>query len=341
MIPVGLELQRRYHAEFSPLFRAARVRLDAYATTLPACLQPAVPARWRDTSDDFSGKPYAPMMAEFFGIGDAAIVVEALVAGLLMEAHCCLQDARIDGHADQPAAVSESLGNILLADSLARFDALSGDAAALTPHVRRAFADLAEGYAAEAAAIEGTAPERTVLGRTVPERTVPERTVPESMARGASAAAAQHSFRSVTNRAAPFHILVASLGLRAGRPEKIEACSEMARHLLFWFQIVDDVTDWPNDFRHGRNSYLLHRLKPYAGNRPWTEREVENALYLFGGAESLVDEATRQLEAAHRLARTEGVNPRSLLYWLEALLDYHRDLRAWCIQSKLEFLASA
>ena len=290
--------------EFPQLYRLTQTRLRDYTATLPEPQRAVLPRSWMNTDAELTAKPHAPLIAEFFGIADPETITEAFVASILMEGHCCAQDARIDGHSPLPAPMSESLSNLLLAESLARFGALSGDARALAPHVQRAFADLADGYAAE--------------GRVA--------TKPEF-------------FRSVTNRAAPFHILVAALGLHAQQPERIETCSQMARHLLFWFQLLDDLQDWPKDLQHGRQSYLLHRLTPFVGDRPfaeWSAPDVKEALYLLGGAESITDEAVAHLESA--LALAEG---QTLVRWIRALISHHRQARRSCIERKRDFLKTA
>ena len=284
---------------------STRGLLRKYVGTLPAMLQGAIPADWTRRDLPFDPKPYAPLVASYFGIRDRETIAAAAAAGLMMELYCCLQDARIDGHEWAGSRVSEPLGNLLVSESLARFEEIAGDAAALRPHVQRAFVELAKGYWEE-------------------QRPAEE----------------QDHFRSVTNRAAPFHILIAAFGLRSGQPEKIEPCSQLARHLLFWFQIQDDLEDWEEDLAKGRRSYLLHRLAPLVGTKEfgeWTAAEVENALYLYGGAEMLIDDSVRELEQAGRFVGTS----RLLRRLLGGMLSEHRKLRGWCLERKREFLRTA
>jgi hypothetical protein len=291
--------------EFRAIHRAAQTRLLDYAATLPPALRGYLPASWCGLDQVFDPHPYASLTAEFFGVTEAATIAECEVAGALMEAHCCFQDARIDEHERLPRPVSESLSNLFLAESITRFQRVAGDAAALAPHVQRAFADLAHGYVTEDAQEED-------------------------------------AFQTVTNRCAPFHILVAALGLHGGQPEKIEACSRMSRHLLFWFQILDDGEDWPEDLACGRQTHFLKQLEPLLPGREfstWTRRDVEDALYLFGGAEAMLTEASAQLEAALAIAEPHG--SATLSRWIRALLSEQRELRQWCLARKRAFLESA
>ena len=279
--------------------------LNEFAATMPKELAAGLPGDWRNPDRVLTPKPYTPLIASFFGIRDRRTIAEAAAASLMMEFYCCLQDARIDGHAMLTGWVSEALGNILLMESLTRFETIAGDAAGLRPYVQRAFVELAEGYADE-------------------QRPSGE----------------QDHFRSVTNRAAPFHILIAALGLHAGQRERIAACSQLARHLLFWFQIHDDLQDWREDLAAGRRSYALSRLAPFLPGKEfpeWSEREMEDALYLFGGAETLIDEAVHHLEAAQPMATPS----RALRRLIGVALEHHRALRAWCIGRKRELLAAA
>jgi len=286
--------------------RQAHAEFIRFSAELPPALRAQVPPSWRDASLEFSGKPYPPLMADFFGVHDERVILDAFMASLMMEAHCSFQDARIDGHARGPLALSEALGNLLFAESLGRFQRFAGDAAALAPYVRQAFADLAEGYAVEA-----------------------------------RPAAEQDFFTAVTNRCAPFQILMAALGLHAGQAEKIAPGWQMARHLLFWFQLLDDLEDYPEDLARGRQTHLLYRLEPLMEGRPfagWTVRAVDDALYLFGGLEMLLAEAMVQLEAARTIVRQEA--PRALLLegMLARFLAHHGELRAWCFERKRAFL---
>jgi hypothetical protein len=292
-----------------PAHNPARVQAELlrYTATLPRFLQPHLPAAWRDPNQPLELHPYAALTADFFGLSDQATIVEAATAGLLMELHCCLQDARLDGHLAMPALAAECLGNLFFAESLARFNALSQDPAALAPHVHRSFIALAEGYV-----VEGNEE--------------------------------QDYFRAITNRCAPFHILIAALGLHAGQLERIEPCAQMARHLLFWFQTADDRNDWREDLAAGRRSHLLHHIAPLLGGLPfpqWTTQHVEDALYLYGGAEGMLALGCHHLEAALAIARRHGASPRFLPAWIGEALLRQRQLRQWCLDRKRQVLKSA
>jgi len=75
--------------------------------------------------------------------------------------------------------------------------------------------------------------------------------------------------------------------------------------------MLDDYTDWPEDLRQGRASPLLVRPAPLLGGRPtpWTPRDGENALFLYGGAEAGLDLASHHLAAALALAERHGARP--------------------------------
>lgn len=289
--------ERMLFTRYRVVNEMTRRLLNEFAAALPKELAAGLPGDWRNPDAVLTPKPYTPLAASLFGIQDRRMIAEAAAASLMMELYCCLQDARIDGHPVLAGWVSEALGNVLLIESLTRFERVAGDAAGLRPYVQRAFVELAEGYAEE-------------------QRPGGE----------------QDHFRSVTNRAAPFHILIAALGLHAGQRERIAECSQLARHLLFWFQIQDDLQDWREDLAAGRRSYLLSRLD---GAR--TEAEAADALYLFGGLERLIDEAVHHLEAAQGMASAS----RALRRLIGMALEHHGELRAWCIGRKRALLAAA
>jgi hypothetical protein len=117
-----------------------------------------------------------------------------------------------------------------------------------------------------------------------------------------------------------------------------------------WFQILDDAADWEVDLARGRRSYLLHRLEPFMEGKPfkdWQASEVANALYLFGGAESLLSECVEQLDAALRIATEHAAEPalsdrpEALVRWLRVFIDIHRSAREWSIERKREFVRAS
>jgi len=315
-------LSEEYQSAFWPYFQVAYERMQAYAETLSPALRDALKTfgpRGTGPLPPRNLKPHSIWVAQFFGITDEEVIARAFLASLQMELHCCLQDRRIDGELRRglSLAMSDALSNVLLTDSLREFENLAGHED-FHRYVRQAFCDLGEAYAAE---------QSGALANLSPEK----------------------MFKAVVDRAAPFHILVASLGLRSGRVSGIAPCSSMTCHLVMWFQILDDATDWEVDLSRGRRSYLLHRMQQFMEGQPfgeWKPTDVANALYLFGGAETLLGECVDQLGAALAIARKHAAppaqadTPESLVHWLERFLEIHAGARRWSIARKWEFLKS-
>jgi hypothetical protein len=267
-----------------------------------------------------SVKCYYFWAPQFFGITDLEIVNRAALASLLMEIHCCLQDGRLDGELPPGInlATSDALSNVLLCDSLSMFAGIAG-CPEFQNNVREAFSDLAEAYAIEAAD-------------------------------GLPSLTRWEAFRSVADRAAPYHILVSALGYHSGRAGAIESCSEAARHLVMWMQIQDDVYDWRQDLKAHRRSYLLLLLQPYMQDLPileWKAEDVENALYLFGGAEALLEDSLRHLRAAFEIVRVHAAEvaladtPESLSRWLRVMIQTTEQRLDSSIKRKREFLRTS
>jgi len=309
-----------YNDAFSAYSRDLHRRLHEYVTTLPesgrATLAQAGSSWFSEDPGQGILKPYTPFAAEFFGITDAEVIGRASLASNLMQLHCWLQDSRIDG--DWPATVcgpgTDALSNILMTDSLAIFAELAGDAQ-FWPMTRAAFCELADAYASEGRpGLTGEALERSVLGRC-----------------------------------APFHMLVAALGLHARRPDLIAPCSEMADRLLLWFQILDDLTDWREDRAAGREPYAMTRIASYFGERAFLESsddEIADVLYLFGGGEALIGDCVRLLGEALDLLRRYSAAPQpesltSMHRWLPRLIEAHEQVRQWSVRQKSEFLERA
>lgn len=316
------DLATAYESAFDRYFQGAADSVREYVETLSPSLRRAIrrfSPRLAEGSTPRNLKPHSIWVAQFFGITDEAVIARAFTASLLMELHCCLQDRRIDRELrnGMDFVTSDALSNVLLADSLSRFTELAGGDPGFQQSIRSAFCDLAEAYAAEA---EGQLPYLS----------------PEKM------------FKAVVDRAAPFHILVAAMGFHSGRTDRIAACSLMTCHLILWFQLLDDATDWEPDFARGRQTYLLHRIAPLMPAKPfeqWTADEISDALYLFGGAENLLLECVEQLEAALRIAEAHAAEPalaetpEALAPWLRRFIQIHRGARDWSIGRKHEFLS--
>ncbi len=308
-----------YHEAFSAYSRDLHRRLHEYVATLPESSRTTLAQSGSSWLSEDPGqgilKPYTPFVAEFFGISDAEVVGSASLASNLMQLHCWLQDSRIDGDWPAPACGpgTDALSNILMTDSLAIFAGLAGDAK-FWPMTRAAFCELADAYASEGrAGLFGEALERSVLGRC-----------------------------------APFHMLVAALGLHARRPDLIGPCSEMANRLLLWFQIIDDLTDWREDRAAGRESYAMTRIASFFEARSFlqsSEDELADTLYLFGGGEALIGECIRLLREALDLLRYSAAprpeSPISIHRWLPRLIEAHEEVRWWSIRQKSEFLEGA
>ncbi len=318
----SLELPSEYRETFDPHFERALKSVQAYTAKLSPSLRKALEGYGPKLSGQpvpGNFKPHSIWIAQFFGITDADVIARAFHASLLMELHCCLQDRRIDRELRHGIdfIISDALSNVLLSDSLAEFAALAGDSA-FHQSVRSAFCDLAEAYATEAA---GDLPYLS----------------PEKM------------FKAVVDRAAPFHILIAAMGYHSGQLHRIAPCSAMTCHLVMWFQILDDATDWEVDLARGRRSYLLHRLEPLMEGKPferWQAFEVADALYLFGGAEDLLNECMDQLKRALEIAEAHAAapalaeTPEALARWLRIFAGIHGEARQWSIARKREFLGS-
>lgn len=307
-----------YRAAFTGYSRDVHRRLHGYVETLPPSGRDAlsqVGSAWfADDPGQGIIKPYPVFTAEFFGIADAEVIGRASLASNLMQLHCWLQDSRIDGDwpAAQCAAATDALSNILLTDSLSIFADLAADTG-FWPIARASFCELSDAYAAEAS----------------------------------PNAAGDGLIRDVLGRSAPFHILVAALGLHARRTDLIQPCTEMANRLLLWFQILDDLSDWREDHARGRRSYAMSLLDRFIGSKPLAEctaDDIADALYLFGGAEALIAECVRLLGEALDLLRRHTPVPRagesatSFHCWLPLLIDGHEKVRLWSIQQKSEFL---
>jgi hypothetical protein len=315
------EASREYRDAFAPYYLEAVRYLRVYAASLRPGLEKVFASIGNLAAEPYPSnlKPHPVWMAQFFGLTDLETVTEVFIASSLMELHCCLQDRRIDQdeRGEMNFATSDALSNVLMADSLVRFSAFASKPQ-FHAAVRNSFFDLAEAYMLEAS---GSLPYLT----------------PEKM------------FQAVVNRAAPFHILVAALAYRTGQLAKIEPCSRMACHLIMWFQILDDLTDWQQDLEKRRYTYLLHRLQPFIPGKPmemWTREEVADALYLYGGFESLVVEGTAQLESALAIAKDHAAQEAlsgegaSLTRWLRIFIDVQTKERQWSIDRKWEFIHS-
>jgi hypothetical protein len=315
------KLGNAYESAFERYFEKASRSMCEYVQTLSPSLQQAI----RNFSPQLAAgetpsnlKPHSIWIAQFFGITDEEVIGRAFTASLLMETHCCLQDRRIDRELrnDIDFVTSDALSNVLLADSLSRFTELAGDDPSFQDCIRSAFCDLAEAYAAEAS---GQVP---------------------YMSR-------EKMFKAIVDRAAPFHILVAAMGFHSGRRDRIAPCSQLTCHLIMWFQLLDDAADWEKDLARGRRSYLLHRIEPLMDGKPfeeWTSEQVADALFLYGGAEGLLQESIEQITAALRIAEEHAAPPAladtadAMTPWLRQFLHIHRSARDWSIGRKREFL---
>jgi hypothetical protein len=294
--------------------------LRAWAAFLPSSanqtLQLAAPALFRD-ADTFLIEPYGVLAAQFFGTSDQRAIEDSVFAGLLMQLHCCLQDQRIDGELPRSVSIpaAESLSNLLLAESLSIFSRVAAHPQFPTS-VRSAFSDLATAYHVEAAG-------------------------------GIERLNQADRMRTFADRAAPLHILISALGYQSGHPEKIEACSEIGRRYILWFQILDDCTDWQKDLARKRHSYLLLQLEPLMQGRPfaeWRPDDVETALFLLGGIEAVFEEGCCHLQEALKIVREHGAaesqadRPDSLASWLTTLIEAQKSIRAECVTMKRRFL---
>ncbi len=310
-----------YRQAFSPYSRDVHRRLHEYVGTLPESGRATLAQIGSGWLSEEPGqeivKPYSLFIAEFFGITDPAAIGRASLAGNLMQLHCWLQDSRIDGDwpATQCGPASDALSNLLMTDSLAIFAEVAADPK-FWGMARGAFCELADAYAAEEC--------RNLAGDAL--------------------------LRAVLGRSAPFHILVAALGLHAQRPDLIRPCVELADRLLLWFQILDDLSDWRDDRAHGRQPYAMTLIARFLGGQAFSqtpEDEIADALYLFGGGETLIDECIRLLREAFDLLRRYSAAPSpsesqvSLHRWLPILIDAHEEVRRWSIRQKREFLEIA
>jgi hypothetical protein len=118
-------------------------------------------------------------------------------------------------------------------------------------------------------------------------------------------------------KSAPRKILVAAMAIRDGKDasEKIEILSTSLDACAVADQILDDVSDWEEDFNSRRFSYLLTRVIMSNGlesrinmkARPGPLETIEMAMHIFGSGEpqALLDEAHGLFEEAIRCV--EGV----------------------------------
>jgi hypothetical protein len=118
-------------------------------------------------------------------------------------------------------------------------------------------------------------------------------------------------------KSAPRKILLAAMAIRDGNDtsEKIETLSASLDACAIADQILDDITDWREDFSDRRFSYLLTRVIVSHGlekrinvdARPSPVEIIEMAMHVFGSGEpqALLDEAHGLFEEAIRCV--EGV----------------------------------
>ena len=101
----------------------------------------------------------------------------------------------------------------------------------------------------------------------------------------------------LVNRSRLFIGLFEGICRLKGRPP-LDAEIRILEEFLFWMQRGDDLGDWREDYRTGHNSYFIRLSIQAHGERPATEAEMEEYVYLSGAYE---EEAKRIINGLHNI----------------------------------------
>ena len=101
----------------------------------------------------------------------------------------------------------------------------------------------------------------------------------------------------LVNRSRLFIGLFEGICRLKGRPP-LDAEIRILEEFLFWMQRGDDLGDWREDYRTGHNSYFIRLSIQANGERPATEAEMEEYVYLSGAYE---EEAKRIINGLHNI----------------------------------------
>ena len=101
----------------------------------------------------------------------------------------------------------------------------------------------------------------------------------------------------LVNRSRLFIGLFEGICRLKGRPP-LDAEIKILEEFLFWMQRGDDLGDWREDYRTGHNSYFIRLSIQAHGERPATEAEMEEYVYLSGAYE---EKAKRIINGLHNI----------------------------------------